>query len=315
MAMITKDIQLAVAALKKGEVVGIPTETVYGLAANALDPKAVAQVYALKGRPVDHPLIVHISSIEEAESLVIQFPEKAKSLARLFWPGPLTLVLPKSDRVPELTTGGMPSIAIRIPQKKETLDLISECGFPLAAPSANPFGKISPTTALHVEQSFRGSAPLILDGGPCSVGVESTIVSFLGAAPCILRLGGLPTESLETVLGPIAQVGKSAKAIAPGMLPQHYAPRTPLKLVTPEAKIPPGNIGVLSLTPVNDPKKFKAIEILSPQGNLLEAASQFYSALRRLDELHLDLIVAYRFPDAGLGKALNDRLERASHLD
>ena len=313
--MITKDLHLAAAALKKGDVVGIPTETVYGLAANALDSRAVAKVYAMKNRPVDHPLIVHVSSFEEAKSLVTHFPEKAKLLVSRFWPGPLTLVLPKSNRVPDLTTGGMQSIAIRIPSKKETLDLIKLCGFPLAAPSANPFGRISPTTALHVEQSFGENVPLILEGGPCSVGVESTILSFLNEEPCVLRLGGLPLEELEELLGPVAQVGKSAKPIAPGMLPQHYAPKTPLKIFDPKAPISTGKIGLLTLNFIPSGYSFQAIEVLSADGNLEEAASSFYSALRRLDEAHLDWILAHCFPETGLGRALNDRLERASHLN
>lgn len=313
--MITKNIQLAAEALKKGEVVGIPTETVYGLAANALDSRAVAKIYAMKNRPVDHPLIVHVSSIEEAESLVTQFPEKAKRLATRFWPGPLTLVLPKSSRVPDLTTGGMPSVAIRVPSKEETLELIKLCGFPLAAPSANPFGRISPTNALHVEQSFGEKSPLILDGGPCSVGVESTILSFLQEEPCLLRLGGLPVEQLEAVVGPVAQVGKSAKPIAPGMLPQHYAPKTPLKILDPKIPRFKGKMGLLTLNHVPSGMSFDLIEVLSIDGNLEEAASGFYSALRRLDEAQLDLILAHRFPEVGLGRALNDRLERASHLN
>lgn len=315
--MITRDISLAVSALKKGDVVAIPTETVYGLAANALDPQAVAKIFSLKQRPIDHPLIVHVPHLEAAKKLVAGFPEKAERIASLFWPGPLTLVLPKNSLVPDLTTGGMQSVAIRVPKSADTLEILNQCGFPLAAPSANPFGKISPTEANHVEKSFGAEAPLIYDGGPCSVGVESTIISFLHEKPCILRLGGLPVEELEKWLGPIAVAGKNAQSIAPGMLPQHYAPRTPLQVTSDKALLPPPGkkVGLLTFTPHGETLGFSQVEVLSDTGNLEEAASRFYSSLRKLDESQLDLIIAHTFPDQGLGRALNDRLDRASHLD
>ncbi|NBW98977.1 threonylcarbamoyl-AMP synthase [bacterium] len=315
--MITTDVSKAVSALKKGEVVAIPTETVYGLAANALDSQAVAQIYALKQRPIDHPLIVHVPTLAAARELTLAFPPGAEKAAAHFWPGPLTLVLPKNKVVPDLTTGGMQSIALRIPQSPDTLEILKRCGFPLAAPSANPFGQISPTHASHVEQSFGSQAPLIFDGGPCRVGVESTIVSFLGEKPCVLRLGGIPLESLEAVLGPLLVAGKTDKAIAPGMLPQHYAPRTSLRVTSQKKERPPSGkrVGLLTFTSENDTHEFAAVEVLSPKASLEEAASRFYSALRTLDALKLDLILAHRFPDEGLGRALNDRLERASHLN
>jgi len=313
--MITKDLSEVLSQLKRGKPVALPTETVYGLAANALDARAVSKIFALKERPLDHPLIVHVSSLEQARSLATSFPKDAEVLAKAFWPGPLTLVLPKKPQVPDLTTGGMQSVAIRIPNHPATLSLIEQCGFPLAAPSANPFGRISPTTAQHVEESFGTHSPLVFDGGACSVGVESTIVSFLDPRPCILRLGGLAVEKIEAVIGPVAQVGKSAKAIAPGMLPQHYAPRTPLVILEEKDPLPPGKLGLLTLENSHDPKVFHCHEQLSPTGDLEEAASKFYSALRKLDQASLDCIVAYRFPNRGLGKALNDRLERASHLN
>lgn len=313
--MITQNISEVVEQLKAGQLVAIPTETVYGLAANALDPKAVSKIFSLKERPIDHPLIVHVSNLNQAKSLVSFFPEKAEILAKKFWPGPLTLVLKKNDQVPDLTTGGMQSVAIRIPNHASTLSILEQCGFPLAAPSANPFGRISPTTALHVEESFGPRSPLTFDGGPCSVGVESTIISFLDQEPCILRLGGLAVEEIEKSIGPIAQVGKSVKAIAPGMLPQHYAPRTPLVILEEKDPLPSGKLGLITLDKSQNKEAFQAYEILSPERDLEEAASKFFSALRRLDEASLDVIVAYRFPDQGLGKALNDRLERASHLN
>lgn len=314
--MITQNIETAVQSLKSGEVVGIPTETVYGLAANALDPVAVAKVYELKKRPVDHPLIVHVSRMAEVTALVKEFPETAQKLGNRFWPGPLTLVFQKSDLVPDLTTGGMNTVAIRIPQHPQALELIQKCGFPLAAPSANPFGKISPTTAQHVEKSFGSKAPLIFEGGTCSVGLESTIVSFLEGQPCVLRLGGLSIEALEKELGPILVAGKNEKSIAPGMLPQHYAPRTSLVIQESlSSPLPSGKLGLLCFKTATNTSSFSQIEILSPRGSLQEAAAKFYGALRVLDEAGLDCIVAERFPDFDLGKALNDRLERASHLN
>lgn len=313
--MITQNLSDAVTELKKGQLVALPTETVYGLAANALDPRAVSKIFALKERPVDHPLIVHVLNLEQAKSLVTSFPEKAETLAKVFWPGPLTLVLPKNEKVPDLTTGGMQSVAIRVPHHPSALAVIEQCGFPLAAPSANPFGRISPTTALHVEESFGAQSPLVFDGGPCSIGVESTIISFLDIQPCILRLGGLAIEEIESLIGPVAQVDKSAKAIAPGMLPQHYSPRTRLIILEEKDPLPSGKLGVIALDKIQKKEAFRACEILSPKGDLEEAASNFYSALRRLDQTNLDCIIAYRFPDRGLGKALNDRLERASHLN
>lgn len=311
--MITTDIQLATETLKRGDLVAIPTETVYGLAANALNAAAVAKVYDLKQRPLDHPLIVHVATLESAKALVTSFPEKALHLAKRFWPGPLTLILPKSHLVPDITSGGLESVAIRVPNHPLTLDLISKTGFPLAAPSANPFGSISPTCPEHVESSFGNRAPLILDGGQCKVGVESTIVSFLNSEPCILRLGGLSIEEIETVIGKVEVVGKSEKSIAPGMLPQHYAPRTPLVLLNEGSPLPSvSKKGLITFSGIANRKDFQKVEILSPTGSLEEAACALYGAMRRLDDSHLDIIIAFRFPEHGLGRAINDRLERAS---
>lgn len=312
--MITQDKELAIQALKKGEIVGLPTETVYGLAANALDARAVAKIYELKKRPVDHPLIVHVSDFKQAFDLASEFPEIAQGLAEKFWPGPLTLVLPKSEVVPDLTTGGLPSVAIRFPAHPIAREVIRGAGFPLAAPSANPFGSISPTTAEHVESSFGKEAPLILDGGACQVGVESTIVGFLEGKPILLRLGGISREELEEVIGPLGVASSTAKAVAPGMLEKHYSPRTRLFWERPEETLPPspGGRGALCFRGTEPSLAFTDIEVLSKDGDLREAAANLYSALRRLDALSLDYIVAYAFPSQGLGLAINDRLKRAS---
>ncbi len=312
--MITKDINLAIQTLQKGELVAIPTETVYGLAANALDKTAVAKIYELKKRPIDHPLIVHVHHIEQAKELTTEFPEKALKLAQSFWPGPLTFVLPKSKKVPSLTTGGLQSVAIRCPSHPIAKEVIQKTGFPLAAPSANPFGAISPTTALHVEESFGSLAPLILDGGSSRVGVESTIVGFLDETPTLLRAGGVTLAQIESVIGPIQVAASNAKSIAPGMLEKHYAPRTTLYFIEASESLPElkGKVGVLCLSTPRDAYDFKGIEKLSPSGDLREAASNLYSSLRNLDSLSLDSIIAYACPNEGLGLAINDRLRRAS---
>lgn len=312
--MITQDLSCVQKELSQGGMVAIPTETVYGLAANALDAKAVSKIYALKQRPLDHPLIVHVPDIESVNKLVLRFPENAMKLAKRFWPGPLTLVLPKSDLVPDLTTGGLSSVAVRIPDHPLTLELLKKTGFALAAPSANPFGSVSPTTAKHVEESFQQSPLLVLDGGTCAVGMESTIVSFLNDEPMILRVGGLSVEKIEKEIGKIKIAEKTEKPIAPGMLEKHYATRTPLVLLNEWEKVPPkGKKGLLIFKEAQQKEIYDCIEVLGPSGDLEEAATQLYAAMRKLDLASLDLIVAYRFPEIGLGRAINDRLERASY--
>ncbi|HVM32328.1 MAG TPA: L-threonylcarbamoyladenylate synthase [bacterium] len=311
----TSEIQKAAQLIQDGALVAFPTETVYGLGADATNPLAVARVFEAKNRPQFDPLIVHVADLRQAEILASRFPKDAMKLAEKFWPGPLTLVLPKGPSIPDLVTASLPSVALRVPRHPVALQLIQESGRPIAAPSANPFGAVSPTTADHVRRSLGDQVDLILDGGPCSVGVESTVVSFTGEKPVLLRPGGLSLEELESVIGKIEVAAhSSSRPQAPGQLERHYAPRTPLSLV----EGPPGEIkkgtGLLWFGPPPFLPSFQAMENLSPQGDLREAAANLFSALRRLDDLGLDLILAVRVPDLGLGRAINDRLKRAAHL-
>ncbi len=314
------DLQRAAETLKQGGLVAIPTETVYGLAANALDSQAVARIFAAKDRPFFDPLIVHLAEIDWWPRVASSFPPLARKLAERFWPGPLTLILPKSDAIPDLVTSGMSTVGVRVPDHSLTRKLLQLADLPVAAPSANPFGRLSPTTAEHVRQQLGNRVDVILDGGPCRVGVESTIIHVCNDEAILLRPGGIPQEAIESLIGKVALptfVSKS-EPTAPGMLDSHYAPRTRLKIVDQSADISFTDVpdrsraGLISLAgPV--PVGIASVEILSASGNLVEAAARFFQALHRLDQLGLEVILAHRFPDQGLGRALNDRLRRAAH--
>jgi L-threonylcarbamoyladenylate synthase len=306
-------IRKAADILKNGGVVAFPTETVYGLGANAFDAAAVARIFEVKGRPRFDPLIVHASDLQQAESLVAEFPANAWELARRFWPGPLTLVLPKNEKVPDIVTAGLSTVAVRMPDHPVALALIRETGTPLAAPSANPFGRISPTTADHVRKQLGRKVDLVLDGGHCRVGVESTIISFADGRPALLRAGGVAVEDVEAVVGPVLRPHCSTdRPTAPGQLPQHYAPGTPLVFSTDTKPTNGRRIGLLSFREPASIQGFAAVEVLSPSGDLREAAANLFASLHRLDSLDLDVIVADAVPDKGLGLAINDRLRRAS---
>lgn len=311
------DITHAAQLLRDGGLVAIPTETVYGLAAHALDPLAVARVFAAKARPKFDPLIVHVPEREALADLVSEFPATAAKLADAFWPGPLTMVLPKRELVPDIVTAGLSTVAIRIPDHPVAQALLREAGIPLAAPSANPFGRLSPTTAAHVREQLGDAVDFILDGGPCRVGVESTVVQVSGDQVQLLRPGGVTLEELEAVVGevvipPSDAHPSTAAQPSPGTLPQHYAPRTPLILSTSDEDLTAGKrIGLLCLTAPENVEAYTAMEELSPTGNLTVAAANFFAALRRLDDAGLDVIVAQPLPDEALGRALNDRLSRA----
>ncbi len=309
------EIQKAAQIIREGGLVGFPTETVYGLGADALNPLAVARVFEVKDRPLFDPLIVHAADLGQVESLVQGFPEKALRLAQKFWPGPLTIVLPKSALVPDIVTASLPTVAVRIPRHPLALELIRESGRPIAAPSANSFGRVSPTTADHVRDSLGAKVDLILDGGPCQVGVESTVVSFMEGVPLLLRPGGVSLEEIREVLGEVGiQASAPGAPQAPGQLPQHYAPRTPLRLAESLEELPPGKrIGLLSFLPPASRGSFQSVEVLSEKGDLREAAARLFAALRRLDGQNLDLIIARPVPHEGLGRAINDRLYKASH--
>ncbi len=310
------EIEKAVKIIQEGGLVAFPTETVYGLGADALNSLAVARIFEVKNRPRFDPLIVHVADSRQAEILTLGFPPKALKLTGRFWPGPLTVVLPKSPLVPDLVTSSLPTVALRVPNHSLALDLIRGSGRPIAAPSANAFGQVSPTTAEHVRKTLGDKIDLILDGGPCLVGVESTVISFAGEVPVLLRPGGLPLEEIQELIGEV-RVGAPVtdRPQAPGQLPTHYAPKTPLYLDRSMKSFPESKkVGLLSLTAPGDLSPFAAVELLSEKGDLREAAAKLFAALRRLDERGLDFILAYSMPPEGLGRAINDRLEKAAQL-
>ena len=313
MAEIGKDINKAKELLQKGRLVAIPTETVYGLGANALDEEAVTGIFKAKNRPEFDPLIIHVPSVDHVIRYAKTFPPMARQLADSFWPGPLTLLLDKREIVPDLVTSGLSTVGIRCPNHPLTRELLQQLEFPLAAPSANPFGYISPTTPAHVQDQLGDKISYILDGGPCNVGIESTIVGFDNGEGIVLRTGGLKIEDIEKVIGKVSlQLNTSSNPKAPGQLKSHYAPRKTLmigdldKLIRLHAR---KRIGVLSF--MRD-YRLPVQEILSPSGDLDEAARNLFSALRSLDESPAELILVELVPDTGLGKAINDRLKRAA---
>jgi len=314
---ITTDIAFCQQLLKDNQLVAIPTETVYGLAANAFDEVAVSKIFEMKGRPLFNPLIVHIHDIAQLQELATDIPDKAMQLAKEFWPGALTLILPKRDTVPAIITGGKPTVGVRMPNHKLTLELLKGLPFPLAAPSANPFTKVSPTSAQHVAHYFGDRIPAILDGGPCEVGLESTIVGFEGENSIVYRKGGISIEAIEAVAGKVTLITENETAPqAPGMLLKHYSPRTPLIIsndIQTSIEINTHKrIGILSF--YSDAfLGAEIIKVLSPTRNLEEAAKTLFATLHELDTLNLDLIIAERFPEEGLGSSINDRLFRAQN--
>ncbi len=317
MSIISKDIQKAISILTNEELVAIPTETVYGLAGNIFSEKAIKNIFATKQRPHFNPLIVHIHSLDALENIVSYVPEKAKKLAEAFWPGSLTLVLPKKNTIPDLITAGKNTVAVRVPNHPLTLELLQKLPFPLAAPSANPFNSISPTKAIHVAHYFEDKIDLILDGGSCKNGIESTIVGFENEEAVIYRLGALSIENIEKIIGKvILKNTKEESPEAPGMLLKHYAPKTKTILtnnILEEIKKFHGKkIGVLAFqNEVISDAIFENI-ILSKTGNLEEAATNLYDSLHQLDSLELDVIIAEKLPEIGLGNSVNDRLQRAA---
>ena len=316
--MIGKDLSLAIRLLNAGELVAIPTETVYGLAANGLDPLSVSKIFAAKNRPHFDPLILHLDSTVHLLELVDAMPHYAERLAEHFWPGPLTMLLPKSQLVPDLVTAGSPLVAVRVPNHPLTLELLKALSFPLAAPSANPFGYISPTRAEHVEAQLGDKISYILDGGPSEIGLESTIVDCSGDEPVVKRLGGITIDALCNCLGfePKVDIQSHSNPSSPGLLDQHYAPRKPLYLVEDIEAFCQAHSGksilYLSFGANTCPEGVYEMN-LSPKGDLIEAASHLFHYMRALDSHSGDCIVAKRLPDNGLGKAINDRLYRAAH--
>lgn len=309
-AEIGQSIAAAAQFLNEGNCVGVPTETVYGLAANALDSVAVSKIFRVKNRPDFDPLIVHTYGLEAALRYVQEMPEKAKILAVNCWPGPLTLVLPKSNVIPYEVTSGLETVGIRVPNHSLTLQLLKGLEFPLAAPSANPFGYVSPTSAQHVAQQLGSKIPYILDGGSCEIGLESTIVGFEEGNPVIYRLGYYSKEMLEELIGPIrVQINTSSNPKAPGMLKSHYAPLKPVYRKAP-AQIPNERVGYLAFSSLNAFFLPENQIVLSASGDLFEVARNLYAGLRKLDMMDIDCIVVDQFENAGIGVAINERLNR-----
>lgn len=314
--MITSDLNQVKTALINGDIIALPTETVYGLAANIYLDSALEKVFKLKKRPSYNPLIVHISNAGILEQIAKNIPAKARELANVFWPGPLTLVLEKQDQIPNRITAGKPTVAVRVPNHPIALQLLESLNFPLAAPSANPFGSLSPTSAKHVALYFKEEINFILDGGPCFCGLESTIIGFENDKPILYRHGAISIEEIEKIIGPIKIKNQNSKnPSAPGMLTRHYAPKTQIQInddiSLALAQNPDKKIGVLSFKKNKKIKTEIHQEVLSISGDLNEASKNLYAALHRLDQMNLDLIISSFFPEKGLGKTINDRLKRA----
>ncbi len=315
--MVSKDIYLAAQLVYNEEIIAIPTETVYGLAGNIYSEKAIRSIFDLKKRPLINPLIVHIGSKDQLEDLTTEIPDLAKKLIDKFWPGSLTLVLKKKETVPNFVTGGKNTVAVRMPNHPITLKLLDLLPFPLAAPSANPFGSISPTSASHVATYFDKKIPMVLDGGSCQNGIESTIIGFENNLPVLYRLGAIAIEEIENEIGPVSIKNfEEQNPSAPGMMAKHYAPETETLVVS---NIHDGinyyrgkKIGLLLFNSKISDDSIMHQEVLSLNGDLKEAASHLYAALHRLDALNLDVIIAEKFPDNQLGRAINDRLKRAA---
>jgi L-threonylcarbamoyladenylate synthase len=317
MTIISKDISKAVELLTAEDIVAIPTETVYGLAGNIYSEKAIKSIFETKQRPFFNPLIVHILSVDYLSQIVEYVPEKARLLAEAFWPGPITLVLKKKNTIPDIITAGKDTVAVRVPNHSVTLELLKQLPFPLAAPSANPFSSISPTTAEHVETYFKDKIKMVLDGGACKSGIESTIIGFENDVPIIYRLGSTSIEAIEAVVGKIEIKNKKESAPdAPGMLERHYAPKTRTVLTDNVSdcikQYPNKRIGLLVFNSEFESEAISTQIVLSKNGDMEEAASKLYDALHQLDKENIDLIIAEIVPDYGLGKSINDRLDRAT---
>lgn len=315
MANIGTDIQHAADLLTRDELVAIPTETVYGLAGNALQPAAVAKIFSVKDRPQFDPLIVHVPDLKIAKTYVTEIPAAAKKLADRFWPGPLTLLLKKKPIIPDLVTAGMDTVGIRCPNHALTRQLLQQLSFPLAAPSANPFGYVSPTKPEHVNEQLGNKIQYILDGGACPVGIESTIVGFEDGQPVIYRMGGLSVEEIEDTVGYLKLVThSSSNPKAPGQLKSHYAPRKKVIIGSIDALLQQVDLertGVLAFTKTYSAKHQV---VLTPSGSMEEAAHNLFEALRAFDKMDVDTVITELVPEQGLGRAINDRLRRAAAI-
>lgn len=312
MAEIGTDLSIARSLLSKGELVAVPTETVYGLAGNALQASSVARIFEVKNRPSFDPLIVHISEYQQLSKYVMQIPVQAERLAKEFWPGPLTLLLRKRSIIPDLVTSGLETVGIRCPKHPMTQNLLKTLDFPLAAPSANPFGFVSPTTAGHVNEQLGSKIKYILDGGPCPVGIESTIVGFENNKTVVHRLGAVTIENIESVVGDVEVAGTGSIPKAPGQLKSHYAPSKKMFIAELDKAIDVIDMDRVALLSFKKDYQAKHQAILSPSGDLAEAAKNLFDTLRQLDKMPVELILAELVPEEGIGRAINDRLRRAS---
>lgn len=297
--------------IRQGRLVAFPTETVYGLGANALDEAAVRRIYEVKGRPPQSPLIVHVASVEMARQLAAEWSETAERLAERFWPGPLTLVVPKRPQIPDIVTAGLPSVGLRMPSHPLALELICEAGVPVAAPSANRFSRLSPTTAQHVREGLGEAVDFILDGGPTQVGLESTVLSLVDVPPRVLRPGMITRAEIEAVIGPV-EAGRRveethAAHLSPGLHARHYSPLTPLFLIAPGGPLPPGRGAYLWLT-----SPAGAAHCVAMPSNPRAYAAILYDVLHQEDGRGWDWIAVERPPEAPEWEAIRDRLERAA---
>ncbi len=313
--IISSSIEKAKSLLEQGQLVAIPTETVYGLAANALDRTAVIEIFNAKQRPSFDPLIVHIGNKSDVSLYARHIPANAQKLMDAFWPGPLTVVLPKQEIIPYEVTSDLATVGIRMPNHPFTLQLLQQLNFPLAAPSANPFGYISPTTPQHVFDQLQSKIPMILDGGSCEVGVESTIIGFEGELPVVYRLGGLTLEDIRNICGEIkVEINSSSDPKAPGMLKSHYAPQKPLHLLNnTNSDFQSDNSTAIIVFGDYNAKGNEQVFNLSINANYKEAAANLFSFLRMLDaDSSVNQIYAFLLPEVDLGLAINDRLKRAA---
>lgn len=310
---ISKDIDQAETLLNAGELVAVPTETVYGLAACFNNIQAVRRIFDVKNRPAYDPLILHASSIEMIrEQIVSELPALAEKLGKKFWPGPLSIVLPKKNSIDTIITSGLKTVAVRIPGHQDLIQLIDKLEIPLAAPSANPFGYISPTTAMHVLDQLEGKIPLILDGGPAKIGLESTIVEIINDHIIILRTGGISIDDLKKFDPDLEIKSSSSQPKAPGMLEKHYAPK---KSFYYENEFDPekdnSKVGLIRFKSFSKEFPVENQLILSPEGDLNVAASKLYSAMREMDQSKFEIILTETFQKEGIGIAMNDRIRRA----
>ena len=309
-----ENIEKAASIIKKGGLVSFPTETVYGLGGNALDPVAVARIFEAKARPDFDPLITHIADLKMLEQIAHIKNKKIYHIIEKFWPGSLTLIVHKRDIIPHIVTSGLDTMAVRMPDHPTALELIRTSTGAVAAPSANPFGYLSPTTALHVEEPLGNKIDMILDGGTCRVGVESTVLDMTGDHPIVLRPGGISFEKLHEEIEDVEIFNRTTTSpTAPGQLKMHYSPAKPLHIVDSIKEVKDREYaGALIFRDSSDVKGFSAVEVLSPSGDPVEAAARLFVALHNLDKTGINRIYAERIPETGLGRAVMDRIYKAS---